>query len=247
MVSHEFKVARNSFDRHVQDNIQFSFDRILLSGRIQSLRAIRAGHHNLDKDCQRETAGVNMTSMSDVHRYVLYFSRLLGWSGYLIAAYALWKVVLVLEARYRKKGNTELKARESLGWQAILALALIPIVFLGSSRLTRYASKRVLAADTLRLSSELVDFSNSRAQRTQRNSDESFEQYRNRIVAEDQETRSLYAKLYFRRIATVRDEYARRGLTDLALDEIYHRPVHPLGIREVAERLTDMRERLESR
>src|ERR1700732_581595 len=126
-----------------------------------------------------------MASMSDVHRYVLYFSRLLGWSGYLIAAYALWKVVPVLEARYRKKGNTDLKARESLGWQAILALALIPIVFLGSSRLTRYASKRVLAAETQRLSSELIDFSISRAQRTHRHSDESFEQYRNRIVAED--------------------------------------------------------------
>jgi hypothetical protein len=253
MVSHHFEVARNSFDKRDQDNIQFgyrSFDRLFLNGRIRSLRAIRAAitiSYNLDKDCQIETAGVNMASMSDVHRYVLYFSRLLGWSGYLIAAYALWKIILVLESTYRKKGETELKARESLGWQAILALALIPIVFFGSSRLTRYASKRVLAGETQRLSSELVDFSNSRAQRTQRNPDETFEQYRNRIVAEDRETRSLYAELYYRKIATLRDEYARRGLTDMALDEFYHKPVHPLGIREVAERLTDMRERLESR
>jgi hypothetical protein len=188
-----------------------------------------------------------MASMADVQRYVLHFSRLLGWSGYLIAAYALWTVVLFVKARYRKKGSTEMKVRESLGWRAILALALIPIVFLGSSRLTRYASKKVLAAETQRLSSELVDFSNSRAQRTQRNSGESFEQYRHRIMAEDIETQSLYAKLYYRKIATVRDEFARRGLTDMALDEFYHKPVHPLGIREVAERLAEMRDRLQSR
>jgi hypothetical protein len=54
MVSHHFEVARNSFDKRDQDNIQFSyrpFDRLLLNGPIQSLRAIRAAitiSYNLD-------------------------------------------------------------------------------------------------------------------------------------------------------------------------------------------------------
>ena len=115
MVSHHFEVARNSFDKRDQDNIQFSyrpFDRLLLNGRIQSLRAIRAAitiSYNLDRDCQIETAGVNMASMSDVHRYVLYFSRLLGWSGYLIAAYALWKVVLVLAIHVSQEGRDRIE------------------------------------------------------------------------------------------------------------------------------------------
>src|ERR1700730_427184 len=254
MVSHHSEPARNSFDKHHQNNIPFSywsFDRVLPRRPDPIPSSDPRRNHNLDEVwqrlCPRETDGVTMASMSDLQRNVLYFSRLLGWSGYLLAAYALWTIVLVVKARNRTEDNTEFKVRESLVWRAILALALIPIVVLGSSRLTRYASKRVLAAETQRLSSELVDFSSSRAQRTQRNSGESFEQYRNRIMAEDRETRSLYANLYYRKVATVRDEYARRGLTDMALDEFYSKPVHPLGIREVAQRLTDMRERLESR
>ncbi len=135
--------------------------------------------------------------------------------------YALWKEALKVESWYRKKGNRKLAIEQPVGWNTILALALISVVLFGSGQLTRHKSNRM-----------------------QRKSNESFAQYRNRIIAEDAETQSLYAKLYYRKAASMRDEFARRGLTDKDLDEFYERPTHPLGIREVGERLSYMGERL---
>ena len=182
--------------------------------------------------------------MSDLQRYLFYLSRFLGWSGYLITMYVLWKAALKVKSLYRKKDKRKETVQESVGWKTIFALALISVVFFGSSQLTRYKSNRMLGAEALKLSSELIHFSNSRAQRTQRKPNESFTQYRNRIIAEDAETQSLYAKLYYRKVANLRDEFARRGLTDKDLDEFYERPSHPLGIREVGERLLYMGETL---
>lgn len=182
--------------------------------------------------------------MSDLQKYLFYFSRFLGWASYLITVYALWKAALKVKSWYRKKGNRKLAIQQPVGWNTILALALISVVLFGSGQLTRYKSNRMLGAEALKFSSEVIHFSNSRAQLAQRKSNESFAQYRNRIIAEGAETQSLYAKLYYRKVASMRDEFARRGLTDKDLDEFYERPTHPLGIREVGERLSYMGERL---
>ena len=184
--------------------------------------------------------------MSDLQKYLFYSSPFLVWAGCLTTVYTLWKVTLKVKSWYHKEGKKRLEAHEPVGWKRILALALISVVLFASSRLTRYESNRMLAAEAQRLCSKLIAFSNSRGQLMQRKSNESFEEYRNRIIAEDAETQALYATLYCGKVASMRGEFARRGLTDKGLDEFYERPTHPLGILEVGERLSYMGERLRS-
>ena len=104
----------------------------------------------------------------------------------------------------------------------------------------RYTSNKRLARDAQKLSSELVAFSSSRAQKTERKSDEPFDEYRKRVIREETETQSLYAKLYYSRVAKMRDRFAKRGLTDEVVEEFYKKPVHPLAIREIGERISSM-------
>ncbi len=145
-----------------------------------------------------------------------------------------------------RQGNGKLNVRALIAWKSVVALALICGVLGGSSRLIRHASNKRLARDAQKLSSELVEFSSSRAQRTERKPDERFDEYRRRVIREDTETQSLYAKLYYTRVGSVRDQFAKRNLSDKALDEFYQKPVHPLAIREVGKRLSSMASRLRS-
>ena len=123
---------------------------------------------------------------------------------------------------------------------------IIACVAFAAIKVTRHESKKILLTEAHTLSSELLNFSSSRAHLTQRKPGESFEAYQHRLLADDSETQSLYRTLYYSKVANVREKFAKRGLTDRDLDEFYKGPTHPLGIRDIGESLSHMTEALQS-
>ena len=93
-------------------------------------------------------------------------------------------------------------------------------------------------ADTAqKTGSALIDFAETRAQLLQRKPNESFEQYEQRILTENAETQSLYAKLYSSQVARLRDGLARRGLKAPELDEFYQKPGSAIAMLEIGRAL----------
>ncbi len=95
----------------------------------------------------------------------------------------------------------------------------------------------MLALQARRTAAHLMDFAQARAQLNARDLNESVDQYRKRISAENAETQFLYTHEFYGQVAHLRDEFARRGVTDNELDKFYGEPVYPVGIREVGQRL----------
>jgi hypothetical protein len=58
------------------------------------------------------------------------------------------------------------------------------------------------------------------------------------------ETINIYNKKYLNDVVRIRQEFLKRNLTDNDLDQFYVNPANPLGIRTVAERLSELTNRL---
>lgn len=98
----------------------------------------------------------------------------------------------------------------------------------------------VLAATAQKTGSALIDFAEARAELSRRKTDESFEQYEQRISQENTDTQLLYSKQYSLEVARLRDGLARRGLKTSELDGFYQRPGSTIAIREIGRTLLDM-------
>jgi len=59
-----------------------------------------------------------------------------------------------------------------------------------------------------------------------------------------QQTMALYSQTFAAKVIAMRDELARKGITDKELDAFYEHPTNPIGIRIVAEHLGALAERL---
>lgn len=104
----------------------------------------------------------------------------------------------------------------------------------------RQERTQVLAATAQKTGSSLIDFAQARAQLSQRKTDESFEQYEQRISKENADTQSLYSEQYSVEVARLRDGLARRGLKTPDLDGFYQRPGSTIAIIEIGRTLLDM-------
>lgn len=110
----------------------------------------------------------------------------------------------------------------------------------------RQERTQVLAATAQKTGSALIDFAQARAQLSRRKTDESFEQYEQRISKENTDTQLLYSKQYSLEVARLRDEFVRRGLKTPELDEFYQRPGSAVAMREIGRALFDMGAELRS-
>ena len=130
-------------------------------------------------------------------------------------------------------------------WKIVLGLIFCLLLCFEVFLLVRVEKKRMLALQARRTAAQLIDFARARAQLNARSPDEPADQYRVRVAAQNAETESFYAKKFYGQIAQLREEFARRGVTDNELDEFYGKPIYPIGIREVGERLYVMADRTE--
>jgi hypothetical protein len=105
---------------------------------------------------------------------------------------------------------------------------------------------QIFAARAQKAGSALIDFAETRAQLSRRNTNESFAQYEQRFSAENADTQALYSKLYSLEVARLRDGFARWGLKRPELDEFYQRPGSVIAIREIGRTLFDMGDELRS-
>lgn len=128
-------------------------------------------------------------------------------------------------------------------WKIVLGIMFCFLLCIEVLFLIRVEKKQTLALQARRTAADLIDFAQARAQLNTRNPNESADQYRVRISAENAETQSLYAKEFSGQIGHLRDEFARHGVTDKELDEFYVKPIYPIGIREVGQRLYVMADR----
>ncbi len=125
-------------------------------------------------------------------------------------------------------------------WGTLL-IALFAVLFLAEVGLViRQEKTQIFAVTAQKTGSALIDFAQARAQLLQKNPDESFAQYEQRISAENSDTQSLYSKLYEVQVARLRDGFAHHGLKTSELDEFYQRPGSAVAIREIGRMLFDM-------
>lgn len=88
--------------------------------------------------------------------------------------------------------------------------------------------------------SSLIDFAHSRAALLQRQPNEPWEQYEQRVVSENLDAQSQYSKSYASEVARLRDGFARRGLRSPDLDEFYQKPGSLIAVHEVGKALFDL-------
>ena len=132
-------------------------------------------------------------------------------------------------------------------WKIVLTVGFLLLFGAELRLLIRSERTQMLARTAQKTAARLIDFAQARSELMQRNPNESLDQYENRISAENSETQSEYLKQFYGQVAQLRDEFVRRGVEDQELDEFYQKPVYPIGIREVGERLSVLAASLRSK
>jgi hypothetical protein len=129
----------------------------------------------------------------------------------------------------------------------MILTAVFVVLFLAELVLVIQQERNQIFADAAqKTGSALMDFAQARAEVLQRKPEEAFEQYEQRISAENANTESLYAKLYSGEVSRLRDGFARRGLKTPELDEFYQKPGSAIAVREVGRALFGMGTELRS-
>jgi hypothetical protein len=134
----------------------------------------------------------------------------------------------------KKKRESQLKPRPA---KTLLTAAFL-LLFLAELDLVIEQERNHIFADKAqKTGSALMDFAQTRAQLLQREPNEPFERYEERISAENADTQALYSKLYSSEVARLRDGFARRGLKTPELDEFYQKPGSAIAMREIGRAL----------
>lgn len=132
-------------------------------------------------------------------------------------------------------------------WKAIVIALFIVLLVAEADLLIRQERSYETSASAQQLAAELIDFARARADLAQRRAGESISEYEGRISQENATTESLYFGRYYQEVAYLRQEFARRGLSDLELEALYRRPGCAIAVREVGKGLFTMGETLHSR
>jgi hypothetical protein len=146
----------------------------------------------------------------------------------------------------QREEKPQLNPSQRHRWKTLITVGFILLFLAEIGLVIQQERAQRFAAKAQKAGSDLIDFAETRAELLQRKPNESFAQYEQRISAEDAVTQSLYASLYSGQVASLRDEFARRGLRRPALDEFYQKPGSAIGVREVGKTLFDMGAELRS-
>lgn len=123
-----------------------------------------------------------------------------------------------------------------------LSAALSRLLRRGRHKMTRAGLKR----RAFRESEALVDFVNERE--TSRPIDDAVikdhQHPHRRVTLHDEETHQIYARDYLPEIAELREQFARRGIRNDALDRVYEDAENEGDLRTVSTALVEMAKRL---
>jgi hypothetical protein len=143
-----------------------------------------------------------------------------------------------------KEGEHQLKTRQS---KILLEAIFVLLFFVVADLVVQQERNQLFAATAQKTGSALLDLAQTRAQLSQRETNESFGQYEQRIALENAETQSSYLKLYSREVARLREGFASRGMDSPELDEFYQDPGSAIAIREIGRTLFEMGAALRSK
>jgi hypothetical protein len=132
-------------------------------------------------------------------------------------------------------------------WKTPLIFLFVVLLLVEFVLVVRQEEAQSFAAAAQKEASRLIDFAQTRAKASQRESNESFARYEQRISTEDEATQALYSKLFAAKVAHMRDEFARRGFTKSELDEFYQKPGSTIAIYAIGRALSDMSAELGAR
>jgi hypothetical protein len=166
------------------------------------------------------------------------------WLSYI--APALLALALLYKAAEQVKAKWDIPKKQlpELRWVCIRiilgACVLLLMVRAGAS----YLSARHLRADAVSLSGELISFAEERQARMPSTGAKDWDAYTRGVAQVCAATQNDYSQRYAPRVLLLRREFARRELTDSALDSFYAHPSDPLAVRTVGERLALLAQQL---
>ena len=174
--------------------------------------------------------------------YTIYIASV--WLSYI--APAVLALALLYKAAEQVKAKWDIPKRPlvPLPWvwfRIILGACLV--LFIGRA-VASYFSGRRLRADAISLSRELTSFAEERQKQMPSAGATDWDAYTREVAQVCSATRNDYAQRYGQRVARLRREFARRGLTDSPLDSFYARPSDPHTVRVVGERLAVLSQQL---
>jgi hypothetical protein len=123
----------------------------------------------------------------------------------------------------------------------ILGVCVLAFLVRGTAS---YLSERQLRAEATSLSAELITFADERQKRMPSAEAKDWDMYTKGVARVAEEACADYAQRYAARVALLRQEFARRGLSDATFESFYANPKDPLAVRTVGERLSVLAEQL---
>lgn len=154
---------------------------------------------------------------------------------------------LVLSVLLERKRELQLNIQGPHRWKVVLIALFILLLVAEVDLLIRQERSYKTSARAEKVAGELIDFAQARGDLARRRADESIRQYEGRISKENATTQSLYSDRYYQEVAYLRQEFARRGLSDSELEALYRRPGCAIAVREVGKALFAMGATLHSR
>lgn len=97
-----------------------------------------------------------------------------------------------------------------------------------------------LRENTITLYKDIMEFLRQRDFNEPQIDFERWEESTNNLTRYYRETMNLYHENLGSRVAIIREEYLKRGITNERLEQFYLHPTNPLGIREVAYGLAEL-------
>ena len=160
------------------------------------------------------------------------------WVSHIILALSLLALLYkALELANARRGKRKVRLPK-LDWLAVEIIVGACVLAFLMRGMASYLSERHLRAEATSLSSELIAFAEEREKQMPSAGSKDWDTYTKVVAHVAEEARADYAQRYSARVALLRREFARRGLSDATLESFYADPKDPLAVRTVGERLT---------
>lgn len=166
------------------------------------------------------------------------------WVSYIAPALLLLALLYKALEWVKAKWEVPKASLPTLDWRVVEVLFGTCILFLLTRGVASYLSTRQLRADATSLSAELIRFADERQKQMPSPEPKDWDAYTRGVARVAAATQSDYAQRYAARVALLRREFVRRGLTDGTLDFFYSDPKDPPAVRTVGERLSLLAEQL---
>jgi len=166
------------------------------------------------------------------------------WVSYIVPALLLLALLYKAAELIKSKWDVPKVSLPRLGWWVVEIMLGACFFFFLMRGVASYLSARALRADAASLSAQLISFADERQKQMPSPDPKDWDAYTRGLARVTADTRSEYAGRFAAQVALLRREFARRKLTDSALDSFYPNPQDPLAVRAVGERLSVLAEQL---